>query len=81
MLTCPECYSSSLEPAVTASGRSLSVCACGLVFDGIDQHSLHIVLDGRRRAPQERGVQEGIVSELNRQEAQRSHEIESRPRL
>jgi hypothetical protein len=78
MLTCPCCYSRSLETYRVGSWRLLSVCACGLVFEGDDQHSLHIVLDGRRRAPSQRGVRPGIVGELNRQEVASTHEIESR---
>jgi hypothetical protein len=81
ILTCPCCHSRSLETYRVGSWRQLSVCACGLAFDGDDQHSLHIVLDGRRRAPQERGVRQGIVGGLNRQDAERSHEIESRTRI
>jgi hypothetical protein len=77
ILTCPCCHSRSLETYRVGSWRQLSVCACGLAFDGDDQHSLHIVLDGRRRAPQERGVRQGIVGGLNRQEAERSHVIQS----
>jgi hypothetical protein len=76
MLTCPSCHSRSLEPVVTASGRSLSVCSCGLVYEGADQHSLHVVLDGRRRAPRERGVREGVLGGLNRREAESDHSIE-----
>jgi hypothetical protein len=59
-----------------ASGRVLSVCNCGLVFEGADQYSLHIVLDGRRLAQAERGVRTGIVGGLNRQEAERNHSYE-----
>jgi hypothetical protein len=76
MLTCPGCSSRSLEPAVMASGRVLSACDCGLVLEGSDQYSLHIVCDGRRRAPHERGVREGIVGGLNRREAESTHSIE-----
>jgi hypothetical protein len=54
-LTCPSCLSRSLETHRVGSWRLLSVCACGVVYEGEDQHSLHIVLDGRRRAPHERG--------------------------
>jgi len=60
------------------SGRVLSVCDCGLVLEGSDEYSLHVVLDGRRRAPHRRGVREGIVGELNRQEVASTHSIESR---
>jgi hypothetical protein len=71
-LTCPSCLSRSLETHRVGSWRLLSVCACGLVYEGEDQHSLHIVLDGRRRASHVRG---GIVGELNRQEVERGHSI------
>jgi hypothetical protein len=77
-LICPACHTRSLETYRVGSWRLLSVCACGVVYEGDDQHSLHIVLDGRRRAPHERGVREGIVGELNRQDAASTHGIESR---
>jgi hypothetical protein len=75
-LTCPSCLSRSLETYRVGSWRLLSVCACGVVYEGDDRHSLHIVLDGRRRAPSQRGVRPGIVGELNRQEVASTHGIE-----
>jgi hypothetical protein len=75
-LVCPACYSRSLETYRVGSWRLLSVCACGVVYEGDDQHSLHIVLDGRRRAPRERGVREGVLGGLNRREAEQAHSIE-----
>jgi hypothetical protein len=72
-LTCPCCYSRSLETYRVGSWRLLSVCACGVVYEGEDQHSLHIVLDGRRRAPVERGVRAGVVGGLNRRETETVH--------
>jgi hypothetical protein len=58
MLTCPACRSRSLETHKVGSGRLLSVCECGVIVEGGDQYSLHIVMDGRRRV---RGAERGVL--------------------